>query len=71
MWDGVGVESKIECVGEVCETEAASFAPFQHCCCCCCCCQPHSTNVLPAESGFPAFDVVSDKFYEYRRDLCV
>ena len=21
MWDGVGVESKIECVGEVCETE--------------------------------------------------
>ena len=21
MWDGVGVESKIECVGEVCETD--------------------------------------------------
>ena len=21
MWDGVGVERKIECVGEVCETE--------------------------------------------------
>ena len=21
MWDGVGVESKIECVDEVCETE--------------------------------------------------
>ena len=21
MWDGVGVELKIECVGEVCETE--------------------------------------------------
>ena len=28
MWDGVGVESKIECVGEVCETEWP--IPHQH-----------------------------------------
>ena len=27
--------------------------------------------VVVCGEGFPAFDVVSDKFYEYRRDLCV
>ena len=27
--------------------------------------------VVVCGEGFPAFDVVSDKFYEYSRDLCV
>ena len=30
MWDGVGVESKIESVGEVCETEWPNVLKVSH-----------------------------------------